>query len=187
MKKAVVFILAVTSMLASAEPSKAVAYLMNEPVTLFDKGLSDLHDTISKSIRQDQFPEIIGDFNAWAQYDWDSNRITINGTAYQDRATRRSMDPAKLCARIVNRIKRNLGYSDLTDQLREMGAAGLALKFRHLGYSSKNEPETLESDLASITRLKISVYSSGNNKPPFSMDTECISDLTKHEVYKSQK
>lgn len=183
MKKTIIAAACMVSFSVSAQPSSTVEYLMGEPVTLFDRGLRDLGGRVNESLMMDQFPELIQNLRASAGYDWDANRITIRGTLYQDGETLEETPSDDLCRRVVNRIKFNLAYSEETAFLREIGAGGIASLFRPVGFSSVNEPATLEKDIANITRLEISVHASGNNRAPFTRQLTCVSNLTDSEIF----
>ena len=131
MKKVVFLVLIATSSWIHAEPSNTVAYLMSEPVTLFDQGLRGLGESINNSLRIEEFPELIdGKFNAGGKYDWDANKIIIWGTAYQKASTLESTIPTQLCERIIERLKQNRGYGEINFVKYGIGMAG---GFRHLG------------------------------------------------------
>lgn len=183
MKKTSFAILVLASSFVNAEPSSSVLYLMNEPVTLFDRGLKDLGKKVDKSLRLEDFPELTKQLNAGASYDWNANRIKINGTAYQDGETLGISDSGELCKRIMHRVKFNLGYAEETAYFREIGASGIAPYFRHYGFSSIREPEGLEDDLAGITKLYISIMASEDNSVPFSRRSTCFSDLAGSKIY----
>lgn len=185
MHKKIAFLIGMVSLSVCAEPSKSVAYLMNEPVTLFDRGLSELSKRVDESLLLEEFPELIKQLNAWAKYDWNANAIIINGTVYQKNATLESTTPSRLCERVIGRMKNNLGYGE--QNFLKFGIGGLAPFFNHVGYTSKNEPVTLEKDIAGITSMKISVFSSENNEAPFAKRVTCVSNLTTSEIFYSDK
>lgn len=183
MRKYLVLMMMFVSFSVLAEPSGTVTYLMTEPVTLFDKGIGELRAGVFKSLRDDEFPELLYNLITQVDYDWDANRITIDGGAHQRSDTRKNVDPKKLCERIVNRVKQNLGYDGNSKVLVDFGISGLARYFTHVGFKSKKEPDSLERDLASITVIKVSIYSSKNDKSPFDKELTCFSELSKKDIF----
>lgn len=177
------FTLLVASFHLWGGPSNSVLYLMNEPVTLFEKGLNSFQDMVRKN---DQFPQLLHEPNTWGGYDIDKNRITISGKSYQDSSTLSKVAAKDTCAELIVRIKRNLSYhKDNPTWVRDM--RGVASRFRPFGFSKTDEPDTLEADLANIITIEHTVLWSKNNTAPYKHSIGCKSDLVSEKIYFENK
>lgn len=165
---------------------------MTEPVTLFDQGLQRLGVALSGVLIKTDFPEMIGNLSIGsksetsADYDWKSNRITIYGSVQHDSKTANPTTLLKLCGRVVERIRFNLGYGEMGSRFRNSGLMqGVAIHFQHRGYQKKDEPSTLEADLANIIAIRIISFANKDNKPGLFGDSEqvtCIGNLSDSEI-----
>lgn len=177
---------------AIAEPSRSVQYLMTEPVTLFDQGLKRLGVALDGVLLKADFPEMIGNLRIGsksetsADYDWKSNKITIYGALQQESKTANPTTLLDLCGRVVERIRFNLGYGDMGTRFRNSGLMqGLSIHFQHRGYQKKDEPSTLETDLANIVAIRIIAHANKENKRGLFGNSEqvtCIGNLLDSEI-----
>lgn len=192
MRSLILILACFSSLPAVAEPSRSVQYLMTEPVTLFDQGLKRLGVTLDGVLNKTDFPEIIGNLKIGsgsetsANYDWNSNRITIYGSVQHDSKTSNPNTLLDLCGRVVKRIRFNLGYGDMGSRFRTSGLMqGVSIHFQHRGYQKKDEPSTLEADLASITAIRIIAFANKDNKRGLFGNSEqvtCIGTLSDSEI-----
>lgn len=166
-----------------AEPSNTVLYLINEPVTLFEKGLKSFNNMVA---RTDQFSELLQEPSTFGDYDIEKNRITINGNAYQDYKTLKNNLPKDTCKKLIERTKVNLGYEKDGSSSVLTNMYGVAQRFRPQGFTKSDEPQSLESDLASIITIKFEVRLSQNNSAPYKTAVECTSDLRSSKIYFSE-
>lgn len=177
---------------AIAEPSRSVQYLMTEPVTLLDQGLQRLGVALNGVLIRTDFPEMIGNLSIGsksevsADYDWKSNRITIYGSVQHDSKTANPTTLLDLCGRVIERIRFNLGYGDSGSRFRKSGLMqGVSVHFQHRGYVKKDEPPTLEADLASIIAIRVISFANKDNKRGLFGNSEqvtCIGNLSDSEI-----
>lgn len=184
--------------LAYAEPSRTVSYLMTEPVTLFDQGLKRLGEQLDGAlIIKGDFPELIGNLSIGkkrevaADYDWKANRITIYGSVQRDYKAANPSTLMDLCSRVVERIRFNLGYGETGPQFRKLGLLqGVSTHFQHRGYQKKDEPPSVEDDLASIIAIRIIAFANRDNVRGLFGNSEqvtCIGNLTESEIHSVTK
>jgi hypothetical protein len=191
-RKFLLILVCVSSSAAIAEPSRSVQYLMTEPVTLFDQGLQRLGVKLNEVLLRTDFPEIIGNLSITskseiaADYDWKSNRITIYGSVQHDSKTANPTTLLDLCGRVVERMRFNLGYGEMGTRFRNAGLMqGVSIHFQHRGYQKKDEPSTLETDLASIIAIRIISFANKDNKRGLFGNSDqltCIGNLLDSEI-----
>ena len=192
MKKLAWIVVCFSASLASAEPSRSIQYLITEPVTLFDQGLQRLGIKLNGALISTDFPEMIGNLSIGsksetaADYDWKSNRITIYGSVQRDSKTANPATLLDLCGRVVERIRFNLGYGEMGTRFRTSGLMqGVSIHFQHRGYQKKDEPLTLEVDLASIIAIRVISFANKDNKRGLFGNSEqvtCIGNLLDSEI-----
>lgn len=193
MQKFALALICFSSLSAIAEPSKAVQYLMAEPVTLFDQGLKRLGESLDGALIKKDFPEMIGNLginstrDPSASYEWKTNRITIYGAVQQDYKTANPTTLMALCGRVVERIRFNLGYTEMGARFRKAGLMqGVSIHFQHRGFQKKDEPSTLEDDLANIIAIRIIAFANKNNNLGLFGNSEqvtCIGNLSDSEIH----
>jgi hypothetical protein len=59
---------------------------------------------------------------------------------------------------------------------------GMATYFTHKNFSKRDEPETLAADLEGMTTVRVNLWASATDKPPFQPLQSCSSDLLKTEI-----
>lgn len=180
---------------ALAEPSRTVGNLMAEPVSLFDLGLRRIGEHVQGTLLKEDFPEVIGNLNMnrdpSAVYDWKSNRITLYGSVQHDQKSANPTTLMSLCVRVVDRARFILGYGEMGTRFRKAyGMEGLSIHFQHRGYKKKDEPQTLEDDLAEIISIRIISFSNKDNKAGLFGNSEqvtCTGKLNGSEVHSVAK
>jgi hypothetical protein len=177
-KKIVCLLLILMSGKALSEPSKSVAYLMNDALTMFDWGLYKIEEKLGSM----EFKELDLNFRNYgrAEYDWDSNRINLTVTIYPNYSSLQKLGASQICKTGLFKMKEYFGYG-MEAQFREL--FGINTYFDHKGFVNKSKPETFEQDIENITKLTIQVYASKTNKPQFAKQAECTSKLLEKDIY----
>lgn len=137
---------------AVAEPSPAIQFLMKEPVSMMDWGIKNIEDHLYRHrallIRGEESlfepePSIV------VAYDWERNQIQIS-------------IGLRACKQVQ---KTPQGLSDIQAHVEwviKYLRGSLTMKpydsfFRHRGFRSNESPRSLESELADLTELIVSV------------------------------
>ena len=163
--------------IAPAEPSRAVRYLMNEPLTLFEWGILQL-ETGAKSFAWDgldlfkQFPNV--------EYDWEKNQLKVQMAIYPRYRSLQKSTPKEICGDVMRQMKAHFGVAPGWESVRTI--SGVGTYFTHKQFSKPDAPETLAADIERITTLRVDVWTSTTDKPPFRPSQSCSSDLLKPEV-----
>lgn len=153
-----VFLWAVPLPPAAAEPTPSIQFLMREPVSMMDWGLKNIeehlyrHRTLFVSSGKPLFepePTIA------VVYDWEKNQIQISiGLRARKQVQRTSQGLSDIHSHVEWVIKYLRG--------------SLTMKpydafFRHRGFRIKESPQSLESELAGLTELIVSVRDGESN------------------------
>ena len=143
---------------AWAEPSAAIQFLMKEPVSMMDWGIKNTENYLYR-----QRALLIGNGNPLFEaeptiavaYDWEDNRIRIS-------IGLRTGEPLQKTPRELSDIRSHVEW--VVKYLR----GSLTMKpydafFRHNGFRSKESPQNLESELAGLTELIVTVRDRESN------------------------
>ena len=170
----------------AAAPDGDASWLMRQPLSMMDWGLIELGHRLDDMLvmprprgvtvirkRQEAYQKDLTSrglrlTNAWARYDWDSNRIYMQFGADRSDAPPTADD----CRFLLSRTRDEIlgGYVGEPDDLKskrhraEAASTFLGEVFRHpAGYSAKDQPADLSMHLAEMTALRISVNRRGND------------------------
>lgn len=148
--------------ICKAEPSPAVKYLMNEPVTLFDWGIIRLYEYLDDYAMHYMKTNSVQDTYCTVRYDPSRNMILISLVVTRE-AQKESESPESVRAdsrEICKTITRTLRREFLTDQDRHLRrASGIYRFFGHIGSRGKEEPIDAFAEIEKITMIDVSVYS----------------------------
>ena len=150
MKRIVVFtraVLLLFPLLAVAEPTPAIEYLMREPVTLFDLGMLKLDQALV-----DLNVQGVGRMSTIIAYDWDKNRIKI-GAATLFNKGRTTQAAKKGCTEALEKVKSRLGINPSTGKPLLPNLLLVSDFFSHSGFGKRGEPKNLARELHSIVEL----------------------------------
>ena len=153
---AVVFwFLVVIQVEVMAEPTPAVQYLMNEPVSMLDWGLYRMEEKIKKYF---DFPDFPKGGNPWVfefNYNWDSNRIMISVGIVRELDS-----PAKdQCRNVISAI-RGYALGNFWEGVKgdpQKNGSFLAKCFSHSGYTKTDIPEGLLKEIDQIIEIQVAV------------------------------
>ena len=163
-----IFFWSLTTIPAVAEPSPAIQFLMKEPVSMMDWGIKGIEDHLYRHrslLIQSGKPLFEPEPNITVTYDWEGNQIRISiGLRTGEQVQKMSQELGDIRSHVEWIIKYLRG--SLT--MRPYGAF-----FRHRGYRSKENPQNLESELAGLTELIVSVRDGESN-----ILTRCRGQLT---------
>jgi len=143
---------------AAAEPTPSIQFLMKEPVSMMDWGIKNIEDHLyrhrslfihnEKSLFEPE-PTIA------VVYNWEENLIQIS-------IGLRTCEPLQKTSQGLTDIRSHVEW--VIKYLR----GSLTMKpydvfFRHRGFRKKESPQTLESELAGLTELIVSVWDRDSN------------------------
>ena len=156
--------------LATAEPSSAVNYLMDDKVSMFDYGLDKTEAQIKESLREKKWSPMLS-------YDWKKNRIIIDVHQFPLTTNKDLAEARLLVDEIFWLIRYEFGL-DLTGKLHpSFKCSSLYLNFTHRGFSKRDEPTNLGSDLDTITEIRaIVVIEKGKS-------IKCTGPLVSDEIF----
>lgn len=150
------------SSLCHAEPSPAVRYLMNEPVTLFDWGIVRLYEYVDGFANHYLRTNSVQDIYSTVTYDSLRNKILISFVVTR-KPDSRNESPAfvqsssKDISRTIIREMRREFFADRNKQVRR--SSGIYRFFAHVGVRGEKEPLDCFEEIENLTVLKVSVYS----------------------------
>jgi len=172
MKRVLLFaILFATTTMGNTEPTPAVQYLMNEPVTLFDLGMLRLEQIFKKLALEERELNL----NVTVGYAWKENRILID--MYDRRDKVESVQSRKmLCKEDIATLKNFLWISAETGKPPFSPTSRLQELFSHIGFSRKSEPKNIAAELDTITELSVRLFTKPSDL------TKCKSALLSKEV-----
>ncbi len=148
--------------ICNAEPSPAVRYLMNEPVTLFDWGILRLYEYLDEYTTHYLKTNSVKDIYSTVRYDAPKNLIII-AMIVTRQAEQVNESPASvrtgsrdICKTITQTLRREF----LTNRDRHVRrSSGIYLFFAHIGFKGKYEPIDSFDEIEKITVINVSVYS----------------------------
>ncbi len=135
---------------ASAEPGTIESWLMDKPVTLWDRGMDELKESAQRA-HDDPILASEGRYFASVNYDWDNNEILATLWIYEAEST--SINHEK-CNEIRNRfIGHVVGIGGIADWSNTGNAISLindiiSRNFSHNGFQSTGRDENLGEKLA---------------------------------------
>ena len=141
-----------------AEPGRVVAWLMKEPISLFDLGMLQLNLDLKMEILRDKKEGGNSDINA--EYKWDDNRIEIAVVLYDyyNPYIKYTGDPKEVCKDIIGALRQH-GQIDpdsghYSEAIRNSSYSDY---FSHYGYVSKNAPDNYRGRLDKIIEFSVLV------------------------------
>jgi hypothetical protein len=170
-------LLIVSGVALHAEPSRSVQYLMKEPLTLFAWGILQLENR-AKAFAWSR----IDVFNQFANvdYDWDKNQLALQMTIYPRYRSLQKITSKEVCGEVIQQIKYHFGVAPGSEFMHDIGGVGTF--FTHKQFVKAGAPETLAADIERMTIIRIDVFTSPTDKPPFRPSQSCSSDLLKQEI-----
>ena len=144
---------------------------------MFDWGLFRLRER-ANHFRWDGL-DLINHF-ADVEYDWDKNQLLVKITAYPRYKSLQIKTTKGVCGSLIKQMKSHFGVASGFEHIRSRW--GIASYFSHKSFTPAKVPETLATDLERITILRVNVYTSATDKPPFQESQVCTSELLKSEV-----
>jgi len=141
-----------------AEPSPVVEYLMREPVSMLDWGLTQIEEDLFRNrgvLTRNEGDLFEPEPTIRVAYAWEENRIQIFLKLAMKPGVKKS--PQRMAA-----VRKHVEF--LVAYLR----GGLTMRpydafFRHKGFRSKESPENLGEELVEITDIHISVHDHQQN------------------------
>ena len=167
-----VFLWVVTLQPAKAEPTPAIQFLMKEPVSMMDWGLKNIEDHLYRNralFAQSEKSLFEPEPTIAVLYDWEKNQIRIS-------------IGLRTCKQVQ---KMSQGLSDIRSHVKwviKYLRGSLTMKpydsfFRHSGFRNKESPRSLESELAGLTELSVSVRDRESN-----ILSRCTGQLTGSDI-----
>ncbi len=144
-----------------AEPTPAVRYLMQEPVTLFDWGILRLYDYLDGYATHYLKTNSVQDIYGTVSYDSGRNRIVISLVVTREPMQGKEPPASvkKHAKRICMTITETLRREFLTDRDRHIRrSSGIYRFFGHIGSRGKQEPTDAFEEIERITLIHVSVY-----------------------------
>ena len=143
---------------AAAEPTPSIQFIMKEPVSMMDWGLKNIEDHLYRHrslFIQNEKSLFESEPTIAVVYNWEENQIQIT-------------IGLRTCVQVQ---KTSQGLSDIRSHVEwvlKYLRGSLTMKpydafFRHRGYRNKESPQTLESELAGLTELVVSVRDRESN------------------------
>jgi hypothetical protein len=135
-----------------AEPSPVVEYLMREPVSMLDWGLTQIEEDLFRNrgvLTRNEGDLFEPEPTIRVAYAWEENRIEIFLKLTMQANVKKS--PQRMAA-IRKHVEFLVAYLRGGLSMRPYGAF-----FRHKGFRSKESPENLDEELVEITDIHISV------------------------------
>ena len=153
-----IFLHIVTLQPAVAEPTSSIQFLMREPVSMMDWGLKNIEDHLYRHrtlFVQGEKPLFEPEPAIAVLYDWEKNQIRIS-------------IGLRACEQVQ---KTSQGLSDIRSHVEwiiKYLRGSLTMKpydavFRHRGFRNKVSPQGLESELAGLTVVIVSVRDRESN------------------------
>ena len=140
--------------LAQAEPSPIVNWLMDEPETLWDRGMDRINQKTerAKGYVKSETSSAAG---AWAEYDWDDNEILIRLIIldHQGEITHEE------CNRVRGLFLIGLGLKITQFITEEWVLSSISSMFSHVGFRKKGRDEDLGKKLSRIMFVNVRLHS----------------------------
>jgi len=142
----------------AAEPTPSIQFLMKEPVSMMDWGLKNIEDHLYRHrslFIQNEKSLLEPEPTIAVVYNWEENQIQIS-------------IGLRTCVQVQ---KTSQGLSDIRSHVEwviKYLRGSLTMKpydafFRHRGFRNKESPQNLESELAGLTELVVSVRDRESN------------------------
>ena len=142
----------------AAEPTPSIQFLMKEPVSMMDWGLKNIEDHLYRHrslFIQNEKSLLEPEATIAVVYNWEENQIQIS-------------IGLRTCVQVQ---KTSQGLSDIRSHVEwviKYLRGSLTMKpydafFRHRGFRNKESPQNLESELAGLTELVVSVRDRESN------------------------
>ena len=160
-----------------ADPGPVVNWLMDEPASLFDVGMSRLEREIERKFEiRDRQREVTSSVH----YNWDRNRIYIWANIFwlqkpkEDQMTKFKDDCKSMIGdlRQVGGINRKTGGYNVTPSV-------YSWSFQHFGYQTTSAPEDFQTRLDKIITLGVLVAAMDFTEPR----VQCRGPLVSNKVY----
>jgi len=143
----------------SAEPSRAVTYLMTEETTLFDRGMDKLSSAFSV---MSNMP--FGNFTTTIRYDWDYDSIIIASTLAPNSQNAKNREEAnEWCVETIKNMKLVLGVSS-PPKLSLHDHSYMNKFFSHYRYTDNKKSIDPGKELDWITIMRANVSYNNNDK-----------------------
>ena len=183
-----VLVLLVSVQAGRTEPTPAVRYLMNEPVTLLDYGLIRLKEKIEEDIKDDSIIHKKRPFVS-VDYDWYGNRIKFKFTYIESETLKKAKSQSELdeikskMEMVIHLVKSRVFLVEpSTGKPMLAKNSSLVYFFSHVGFKSLNEPKNLASELDAITEIEVGYYFAAGQK-----GIKCRSPLLSKDIFWSQE
>ncbi len=162
-----------------AEPGPVVKWLINEPASLFDIGMSRLATETTRWGRAKEIAELREQLGAlivfWSTYNFPDNRIFLSGLI-QDIGDLLA-DRKAICRKLIDFMSIQALVDPKAGQLMPgVETSGFSIYFQHLGYVNKSAPSNYQSRLDRIFILEALVGDSPQQ-------TICRRSLMSNKVY----
>lgn len=177
-----------------SEPTPAIKYLMNKPVSLFDWGVHHIDEHLKSMhvtffLDADESKLKTTQLRTTAGYDWAENRIYIDSNPDGVSFVMDEKEAArKLCAEIVKKIRVELMIDALNPSLTPSSTFTVDNFFSHSGYRLEDEPERLVEELLSIIEIRTSLqyWAKTDDTKGRAPKISCRTPLMSKEAYYSE-
>ena len=163
-------ILIVIPLMAHAEPTKTINWLMNEPISLFDWGIYKTDKKLAElKIASSAFTAEF--FAGSAAYDWDANRIRLRVLLYGKGTEAECLANLKVA---------KAGFLSFTwTEKSQLRAAAIVFQdlFSHEGgYKSKGTPVDIGDEIAKIATIEVDIFVKGSDNS-YEPKAKCQADF----------
>lgn len=134
---------------AAADPGPIGSYLMSQKASLFSFGMLRLDMALQRVHEQLSAGGFIS-----AYYNWDKNRIEITGL-FENQVLSKER-----CKYFIDYIKSHGGIDPSTGRPVMGDASTYSVLFNDIGFELKSKPDDMESRLAEIIKLRITLLQS---------------------------
>lgn len=177
-----------------AEPTPAIKYLMNKPVSLFDWGVHHIDEHlkvmhITFYLDADELKLRTAQLKTTVGYDWADNRITINSNTDGVSFVMDEKEAAKkLCREIVKKIRVELMVDADNPSITPSSTFTVDNFFSHSGYKLQDEPERLAEELLTIIDISTSLryWGKTDDMKGLAHQINCKTPLMSKEAYYSK-
>lgn len=169
-----------------AEPSSAVDYLMNEPVSMFDYGMQKLNDELQKQRDALKVANLSPGLNAY--YKWDSNKIRISLLYIDEKSSHKEFSESRIKSdikKVIMHLKKVIFcVNPNTGAPAGMLGGDMLFNrfFKHAGYKTTNEPKRLGYKLTQISELIVTFMKRDNR----TITCKCEALSSMKDLYWSQ-
>lgn len=163
------------------QPSSTVWYLMNDPVTMFDWGMSQLQhrsDSLDWPGLDLVDPAVLPTL-ATVDYDWGKSQLILQVVMHPRYRSFQKSTQKEVCREVILRLKQHFGEGLSESEMKTFGPGNA---FYHHQFKKPDQPQTLAEDIDRISTLRVNLYTSTTDKAPFQPSQSCSSDLRKKEV-----